>query len=311
MAQPAELSGEIERHAAKLERDPGSRVFAQLADAYRKEGRLEDAIRICRDGLVIHPHYMTARVVLGRALFEQGALDEAEAEFVCVLERVPDNLLALRLLGDISAQEGRQEEARTYYQRVLRVNPLDRETQDRLASLPIAAMPEGTPEGTSRAESSPPESQAPEAPVPSRSFDAGEGPSDGRLLDPDLQAASGTAEAGDIVAPADSLAGAAPAERQEGSGISRDPLASPTLAALYASQGFAHVADAIYAQLGGQPRERPPVADGSEGGRLNVAQHAALEALISLRESARRTREARRAGQGQRNHETARRQDAR
>ncbi len=311
MAQPADFSGELERYAAKLERDPGSRVFAQLADAYRKEGRLEDAIRICRDGLVVHPHYVTARVVLGRALFEHGALDEAEAEFVCVLGQVPDNLLSLRLLGDISAKKGHQEEARTYYQRALRVNPLDRETQDRLASLPVAAMPEGIPPGTSPAESSPLESQTPEASVPPRSFDAEEHPSDSRLHDPDPRAASGTAEAGDIVAPADSLAGAPPAGRQERSGISRDPLASPTLAALYASQGFGRTAEAIYAQLRGQPNERPPDGVGTRGGRLNVPQHAALEALISLRESARRIREARRAGQGQRNHDAVRRQDAR
>ncbi|MBI3121371.1 MAG: tetratricopeptide repeat protein, partial [candidate division NC10 bacterium] len=141
MAQRPDRSSEIERHAAKLEKDPQSRVFAQLADAYRKEGLLDEAIRICRDGLVAHPTYVSGRVVLGRALLEQGALEEAEGEFRRVLELAPDNLLALRLLGDTSAQQGRSGEARLHYERALRLNPLDRETQERLAALPTEATP--------------------------------------------------------------------------------------------------------------------------------------------------------------------------
>ena len=109
MAQRPDRSSEIERHAAKLEKDPQSRIFAQLADAYRKEGLLDEAIRICRDGLAAHPTYVSGRVVLGRALLEQGALEEAEAEFRRVLELAPDNLLALRTLGEI--QQRRRADA--------------------------------------------------------------------------------------------------------------------------------------------------------------------------------------------------------
>ena len=52
----------------RLEKDPGSRLFAQLAEELRKDGDLEDAIRVAREGLQKHPNYPSARMTLGRAL---------------------------------------------------------------------------------------------------------------------------------------------------------------------------------------------------------------------------------------------------
>ncbi len=244
MVQRPELPDEIERHAARLGRDPGSRVFAQLADAYRKEGLLEEAIRICRDGLIVHPSYTTARLVLGRALLEQGALEEAKAEFGRVLEQVPDNLLALRLLGDIFVRRERPAEARAYYERALRVNPRDPETQERLAALPTEAVPGGTSPGE------PPASE-------------------------------------------DFLAGTSRADMRRGGEAAVDPLASPTLAALYASQGFTDVAKAISAQLGDALGERSIPPDGRERPRPAAANSAVLVMLESVREAARQARKAR------------------
>ncbi|HSD52145.1 MAG TPA: hypothetical protein VLG48_12130 [Candidatus Methylomirabilis sp.] len=60
-----------------------------------------------------------------------------------------------------------------------------------------------------------------------------------------------------------------------------DPLASPTLAALYASQGHTDLAEGIYAQLGGQAAEGVP-----------AAVQALLQRLLSLREAARQVRNA-------------------
>ena len=39
----------------KLEKEPGSRLFAQLAEELRKEGELAEAIRVSRQGLSHHP----------------------------------------------------------------------------------------------------------------------------------------------------------------------------------------------------------------------------------------------------------------
>jgi predicted Zn-dependent protease len=85
----------------RIEKDPASIVFAQLAEEHRRAGDFEDAIRVCRAGLVHHPGYLSARVTLGRALLETGAFDEARTELESVLRAAPDNLGAIRALSDL------------------------------------------------------------------------------------------------------------------------------------------------------------------------------------------------------------------
>jgi len=72
----------------------------------------------------------------------------------------------------------------------------------------------------------------------------------------------------------------------------RDPLASPTLAALYASQGHTDVAEAIYAKLGRRPTEGAPLDAGQRHPGGPDTDLTFLERLLSLREAARRVREA-------------------
>lgn len=73
-------------------------------------------------------------------------------------------------------------------------------------------------------------------------------------------------------------------------GAGHDPLASPTLAALYASQGHVDVAEMIYAQLGRRPEG---AGAASTGGAVPAAQRSLLlERLLAFREAARQLREA-------------------
>ena len=60
--------------------EPREVSFVRLAEAYRREGLLGDAVRICRDGLARFPASWPGRIVLGRILLEQGAVEEAYDE---------------------------------------------------------------------------------------------------------------------------------------------------------------------------------------------------------------------------------------
>ena len=51
----------IRRQEERLQRDPTSLAFAQLADLYRKVGRTQEAINLCRDGLARYPHHRRIR----------------------------------------------------------------------------------------------------------------------------------------------------------------------------------------------------------------------------------------------------------
>jgi tetratricopeptide (TPR) repeat protein len=109
------VSGRIEELRRRVDVDPASIVFAQLAEEYRRAGNADEAIRVCRAGLERHPMYLSARVTLGRALMEQGDFDAAQSEFEYVLLSAPDNLLALRCMAEIHQQRGELGEAYKQY----------------------------------------------------------------------------------------------------------------------------------------------------------------------------------------------------
>src|ERR1051325_898402 len=96
----------IEALRRRLEKDPASIAFAQLAEEYRRGGDYEQAIAICREGLTRHPGYLSAQVTLGRALIELGQFDDARKELEAVLSVAPDNLAAIRALAGIHEHLG-------------------------------------------------------------------------------------------------------------------------------------------------------------------------------------------------------------
>ena len=94
-------SPRIQELRRRIQQDPASLSFAPLAEELRRAGRIQDAIDTCRAGLAIHPSYVSARATLGRALLDQGALDEALTELTTVLAVAPENLAALKGVAEI------------------------------------------------------------------------------------------------------------------------------------------------------------------------------------------------------------------
>lgn len=109
----------------RVQADPASIAFAQLAEECRRSGDNDEAVGICRAGLAYHPDYLSARVTLGRALIELGRLDEAKTELDIVLGSAPDNLPANRALAEIYQQRGQMKEALELYKRALQLAKYD------------------------------------------------------------------------------------------------------------------------------------------------------------------------------------------
>lgn len=109
----------IEELRRRIQADPTSIAFAALAEEYRRAGRYQEAVDVCRAGLKHHPAYLSARVTLGRALIELNQLDEAEAELEAVLKAAPENLAAIRGLADIHHRRGQLPEALEFYRTAL------------------------------------------------------------------------------------------------------------------------------------------------------------------------------------------------
>src|SRR6478672_1972483 len=75
-----------------LAAEPASIAFAQLGEEYRRAGKLDAALRICREGLSRYPSHHSARITLARVLLAKGLPEEARAELDIVAREAPDNV---------------------------------------------------------------------------------------------------------------------------------------------------------------------------------------------------------------------------
>lgn len=131
-------TGELRR---KLEKDPGSRLFAQLAEELRKEGKHDEAISVARKGLEKNPNYPSARLTLARALLDSGRPAEAKPELESIVKASPDNIMASRLLGDALAELGETAQALQRFENTLRISPGDKVVLERMAELKARMAP--------------------------------------------------------------------------------------------------------------------------------------------------------------------------
>ena len=69
-----------------LDENPESQIFAAYADALRKNGELDKAFRVCRQGLRIHPGYGSGHMVMARINFDRKMYDWAESELAEAIE---------------------------------------------------------------------------------------------------------------------------------------------------------------------------------------------------------------------------------
>src|SRR5207253_4323328 len=129
----------------RVEKDPASIAFAQLAEEYRRAGQFQEAVDACRAGLAIHPGYLSARVTLGRALLEKGELDGARGEFEIVLKGAPENLAAVRGLAEVFHRSGALAEALAQYRAALALARNDPDLEQTVADLTRQLAPKKGP----------------------------------------------------------------------------------------------------------------------------------------------------------------------
>ncbi len=127
----------------KFQADPTSRVFAPLAEAYRKAGLIDEALDIARQGLRIHPQFVGGKVALARALFDRKEYAEVIETLGPVVREVPDNLVAQRLVAEACLLTGRVAEALDAYKMLLYFIPSDGELSRIVQELETQAYERG------------------------------------------------------------------------------------------------------------------------------------------------------------------------
>ncbi len=134
----------IEELRRRVQKDPASIAFAQLAEEFRRAGEYDEAVRVCRTGLANHPSYLSARVTLGRALIELEQFDEAQTELDYVLRSAPENLAAIRGLAEIHQRRGNLQEALRHFQAALGIAKHDPDLEESVEALTRQLGPDQT-----------------------------------------------------------------------------------------------------------------------------------------------------------------------
>ncbi len=130
-----DMSEELKNLVERYKKAPESRLFAPLADAYRKNGEIDEAIELCEKGLERFPDYVSARVILGKCFYDKGATERARDEFTRVLETDPDNMVARKYMGEILLAENKKEEAAEHFRHLLTIDPTNEEASKTLEEI--------------------------------------------------------------------------------------------------------------------------------------------------------------------------------
>ncbi|MEI6206215.1 MAG: hypothetical protein WCP20_05500 [Desulfuromonadales bacterium] len=129
----------------QLAKSPDSYCFARLSEVYLKVGLVDDALHTARQGVAWHPGYLAGQRALAMACHDKGLTDECLTALKRVTEALPEDHKSQKMLGRLSAESGDHAAARLAFKTVLEFDPDDKECLMELDALERSG-------GTSQAE---------------------------------------------------------------------------------------------------------------------------------------------------------------
>lgn len=126
---------EIARLAERYSKEPKSRIFVQLADAYRKNNMVDEALEVLKQGLQYHPNYPLAYLILGKCYFDKRMYAQSKDALEKTIEFDPINIVALRMLAQVC--ETLKDEACQLkaYKGIVSIDPTDEMARNKLNTL--------------------------------------------------------------------------------------------------------------------------------------------------------------------------------
>jgi tetratricopeptide (TPR) repeat protein len=115
---------------ARWESDPTSRIFLQLAEEYRHQGRIQEALAVLDRGLQEHPAYLSALVAKGRCHLELGEAEAARSVLERVVKQDATQMVANKLLVRAYLDTGEPARARERLDLYSLLNDSDPEIAD-------------------------------------------------------------------------------------------------------------------------------------------------------------------------------------
>lgn len=107
-------------------KNPRSRVFAPLAESFRKLGMLEDAYKILKEGIRYHPNYALGYVVLAHCYYDEQKYELTYNTLRPIINQNADNISLQKIFAQACIHLGHLEEALDTFKYLLFMNPKDK-----------------------------------------------------------------------------------------------------------------------------------------------------------------------------------------
>jgi len=126
---------EIGKLSERYNKDPKSGIFVQLADAYRKNKMIDEALEILTKGLEHHPQYPLAYLIIGKCYFDKRMYEQAKEYFEKTLSFDSESVIALRMLAQTCVAMKDEKGQIFAYKGILALDPFDESAKKKLTSL--------------------------------------------------------------------------------------------------------------------------------------------------------------------------------
>ncbi len=123
------------KYQSEYEKNPNSRVFAPLADLYRKVGMTDRAMEILANGIRNHPTYVLGHVGMANCYFDIQQFSLAYTTLKPFIEVDRDNIKLQRLYAETCLRLDKKEEALNTFKYLLFMVPKDKEIAEYVKKL--------------------------------------------------------------------------------------------------------------------------------------------------------------------------------
>ena len=107
-------------------KNPRSRVFAPLAESFRKLGMLDDAYKILKEGIRHHPNYTLGYIVLANCYYDEQKYELTYNTLRPIVNQNADNISLQKIFAQSCIHLGHLEEALDTFKYLLFMNPKDK-----------------------------------------------------------------------------------------------------------------------------------------------------------------------------------------
>ncbi len=116
----------LAKYFGLYKKNPRSKVFAPLAESFRKLGMYDDAYKVLKEGIRNHPDYPLGYIVLAHCYYDQQRFELTYNTLRPIISKNADNISLQKIFAQACIHMGHLEEALDTYKYLLFMNPKDK-----------------------------------------------------------------------------------------------------------------------------------------------------------------------------------------